>query len=293
MFLKKKMNEYTPDSLAELIANADAIVIGGGAGLSAAAGYSYSGDRFIKHFGDFKEKFGITDMYSGSFYPFENETEYWSFSARKIYYNRYFDEKEGINSLYPTLLDLVKDRNYFVITTNADHHFIRAGFDKERLFYTQGDYGLFQCEVPCKPVTFDNHEIIMSMLNSQKGMEIDPKLIPTCPNCGAKLMLNLRMDDRFVQDAGWDLASTRYATFLEKNLSKKILFLDLGIGMNTPGIIKYPFIKMTYENKDAFYVSINFEEEFNANNIKKLGVDIRSKSLFITGDIYEILSNVK
>lgn len=291
MFSKKKIDSYTKKDLAELISTADAIVIGAGAGLSASAGYSYSGARFMKHFADFNEKYGISDMYSGSFYPFEKETEFWSFHARKIYCNRYSDEEEGIKSVYPTLLNLVKDKNYFVITTNADHHFQRAGFDKSRLFYTQGDYGLFQCEIPCQHVTYDNKEMIDSILASQKGMEIEEMLIPICPNCGSKLTLNLRMDERFVQDKGWDLANKRYSKFLDENLSKKILFLDLGIGMNTPGIIKYPFIKMTYENENAFYVSINHEKDFNATNIKKLGIDITKKSLFLNSDIYEILTN--
>lgn len=293
MFSKKKITQSIDDysaKLAELIKCADAVVIGAGAGLSASAGYNFSDDRFMKYFGDFNEKYGIKDMYFGSFHPFEKETEYWSFWARKIYFNRYFDEKEGINDLYPTLLNLVKDKNYFVITTNADHLFIRNGFNKERSFYTQGQYGLLQCSVPCKQVTFDNQEIINNMLDSQNGMEIDESLIPLCQNCGAKLTFNLRMDEKFVQDEGWDLAYNRYTNFLENNLNSKILFIDLGIGMNTPSIIKYPFIKMTHENEHAFYVSINKDIDFNTNNIKKLGVDITNKSLFIDKDIFEVLN---
>lgn len=292
MFSKKKTTQSTNDysaKLSKLIKDADAIVIGAGAGLSAAAGYNFSADRFMKYFADFNEKYGIKDMYFGSFHPFEKETEYWSFWARKIYYNRYFDEKDGINDLYPTLLNLIKDKNYFVITTNADHLFVRNGFDKERLFYTQGQYGLLQCSKPCKQVTYDNKELIMKMLDSQSGMEIDESLIPLCPNCGAKLTFNLRMDEKFVQDEGWNLAHKRYSNFLENTLNSKILFLDLGIGMNTPSIIKYPFIKMTYDNDNAFYVSINRDNEFSADNIKKLGIDISDKSFFIDQDIFEIL----
>lgn len=293
MFLKKKIEQSTLDSLANHIKNADAIVIGAGAGLSASAGYTYSEGRFMKYFADFNERYGIKDMYYGGFYPFENEREFWSFWARKIYYNRYFDESSHFNNLYEILFNLVKDKNYFVITTNVDHLFQRANFDKSRLFYTQGDYGLFQCEVPCQQITYDNEDMIMAMLNSQKGMEIDENLIPICPNCGKKLTVNLRKDEKFVQDAGWELASNRYLDFIENNLSKKILFLDLGIGMNTPSIIKYPFIKMTYENKNAFYISVNKDDEYSVKNIKKLGVDISNQSLFINGDIYDIFKSIQ
>lgn len=292
MCSKKKITQSTIDSLKEKINNADAIVIGAGAGISASAGYDFAGDRFMKHFGDFNEKYGIEDMYYGSFHKFEKETEYWSFWARKIYFNRYHDEKEGINDLYPNLLNLVKDKNYFVITTNADHLFIRNNFDKERLFYTQGEYGLFQCKTPCEQVTYDNKDVILKMIDSQKGMEVDESLIPTCPTCGEKMTFNLRMDDKFVQDKGWDLAAKRYSDFLEEYLSKKIVFLELGVGMNTPGIIKTPFIRKTYENENAFYVSINQDTDFNAQTLKKMSIDITDRSMFISEDIAEVISQL-
>lgn len=292
MFLKKKIEKSTLDTLAQLIDDSNAIIIGAGAGLSACAGFTYNEQRFMKYFADFNARYGIKDMYFGGFYPFENECEYWSFWARKIYYNRYFDEIEGINNLYEILLNLVKDKKYFVLTTNVDHQFQKNNFDKTKLFYTQGDYGLFQCEVPCKQETYSNKETILEMLKSQKGMQIDPQLIPKCPSCGENLTINLRKDDKFVQDEEWDLSHDRYIEFLNENLMQKTLFLELGVGMNTPGIIKYPFIKMTSENANTYYVSINIDDQFNTESIKEFGFDITDRSLFINGDIYEVLSNL-
>lgn len=252
LFTQKSSEKIS--KLKEVLKHSDAIVIGAGSGLSAAAGLTYNGERFFKYFADFHAKYGITDMYSGGFYPFKTLEEYWAWWSRHIFYNRYVDPPEPV---YNELYELVKDKNYFVITTNVDHCFQKAGFDKNRLFYTQGDYGLFQCTVPCHDKTYDNEDVIRRMVAEQRDMKIPSELIPYCSICGKPMTVNLRCDDTFVEDEGWKVACERYKKFLFDNRSKKVLFLELGVGMNTPGIIKYPFLQMTSNNKNATYASIN------------------------------------
>ncbi|MCD7842261.1 MAG: hypothetical protein LUG56_07305, partial [Lachnospiraceae bacterium] len=213
------------------IETADAIVIGAGAGLSASAGMSYSGERFEKTFADFHQKYGITDMYSGGFYPFDTLEEYWAWWSRHILVNRY---EAGEGKPYTDLLELVKDKDYFVLTTNVDHQFQLAGFDKKRLFYTQGDYGLWQCSKPCHDKTYDNEEAVRQMAAGQKDMKIPSELIPHCPVCGAPMNVNLRCDDTFVEDEGWHKAAERYNEFIRRHENMHVLFLELGVGANTP-----------------------------------------------------------
>lgn len=233
---------------------ADAIVIGAGAGLSASAGFTYTGERFEKYFGDFIERYGFRDMYSGGFYPFGSLEEYWAYWSRYIYINRYMNTPKPV---YESLLMMVQDKDYFVITTNVDHCFQKAGFDKKRLFYTQGDYGLFQCSEPCCQETFDNEAVIREMVERQKNMKIPTALLPVCPHCGRPLTMNLRSDNKFVEDEGWHRAAERYESFLRTREGQKILFLELGVGYNTPVIIKYPFWQMTAKNPNAIYACIN------------------------------------
>lgn len=260
MFLRtrtvKSTKNYSAqiDRLKAALGECDAVVIGAGAGLSAAAGFTYSGERFDKYFSDFKEKYGFEDMYSAGFYPYKTEEEYWAYWSRYIYINRYLDLPSG---LYEKLLDLVKDKDYYVLTTNVDHCFQKAGFEKRRLFYTQGDYGLFQCSEPCCTETFDNEEVIRAMYEQQRDMKIPSALIPKCPHCGKSLTTNLRADDRFVQDEGWYKASERYGDFIRRHGNTDILYLELGVGYNTPVIIKYPFWQMTAQNPKAVYACIN------------------------------------
>jgi len=255
------------------------VVIGAGAGLSAAAGLTYSGERFEKYFGDFKEKYGIRDMYSGGFYPFPTPEEYWAWWSRHIMVNRYEDAPKPV---YDELLALVRDKDYFVLTTNVDHCFQKAGFDKERLFYTQGDYGLFQCSRPCHQVTYDNEEAVRRMAAEQRNMKIPAELIPRCPKCGRPMTVNLRCDDAFVQDEGWYAAQSRCRDFLCRHQNGKILYLELGVGMNTPVIIKYPFWKLTAENPKAVYACINCGEAVCPQEIK-------AQAICINSDIAEIL----
>ena len=259
---------------------AEAVVIGIGAGMSAASGFDYSGERFEKAFGDFHQKYGITDMYSGGFFPFPTSEEYWAWWSRMIWINRYTDE---IGKPYSDLLSIIRDKDYFIITTNVDHQVQKAGFDKERLFCTQGDYGLFQCSEPCHQKTYDNREIIRKMLDGQEGMRIPSELIPHCPVCGKTMTTNLRIDDRFVQDDGWYDAAQRYEDFLNRHKGMHILFLELGVGMNTPGIIKYPFWRMTAENTKAIYCTINSGQAFVPS-------EIRDRSIAADADIKEAVS---
>ncbi|MCH5201323.1 MAG: Sir2 silent information regulator family NAD-dependent deacetylase [Oscillospiraceae bacterium] len=264
--------ENYSDSIVRLkkeIETADAIVIGAGAGLSTAAGYTYSGERFRKYFSDFEDKYGFHDMYSGGFYHFKTSEEMWAYWSRFIYCNRYMDIDNGT---YKALFDIMKDKNYFVLTTNVDHQFQKAGFDKKRLFYTQGDYGLFQCSKPCHNDTYDNEEIVKDMIEFQENMMIPAELIPKCPKCGKPLTMNLRSDDKFVEDEGWHNANRRYSEFLRRYDGQHILFLELGVGYNTPVIIKYPFWKMTAENPNAVYACINYGEAYCPKEIAEQSI---------------------
>lgn len=240
--------------LGKALQDADAVVIGAGAGLSTSAGFTYSGERFKAYFSDFEEKYGFHDMYSGGFYPFDTPEEKWAYWSRNIYYNRYVDAPRPV---YEELFSLISHKDYFIITTNVDHCFQKAGFDKKRLFYTQGDYGLFQCSVPCRNETYDNEDAVKSMIREQENMKIPSRLIPLCPRCGSQLTTNLRVDDKFVEDEGWHTASERYENFLRTKGGQKLLFLELGVGYNTPGIIKYPFWQMTAQNPKAVYACVN------------------------------------
>ena len=242
------------ERLKAVLQDCDAVVIGAGSGLSTAAGFTYTGERFEKYFSDFAAKYGIRDMYSGGFYPFATPEEHWAYWSRYIWVNRYMDAPKPV---YKDLLALVRDKDYFVITTNVDHCFQKAGFDKKRLFCTQGDYGLFQCSEPCCQETFDNEAVIREMMERQKDMKIPTELLPVCPHCGKPLTMNLRSDNKFVEDEGWHRAAERYENFLRTREGGRILFLELGVGYNTPVIIKYPFWKMTAKNPNATYVCIN------------------------------------
>lgn len=286
--------------LKKELETADALVIGAGAGLSTSAGFIYSGERFEQYFFDFADRFGIRDMYSGGFYPFPDEETHWAWWARHIYYNRYIDAPKPA---YRDLLSLVKDKDYFVITTNVDHQFQRAGFDKKRLFYTQGDYGLFQSVNPSLQKTYDNEGWVMKAMESQGfvkdennvfqvpadgklRMRIPSELIPKCPDDGSDMTTNLRADDSFVEDAGWHRASAAYADFLRRHENMHVLYLELGVGANTPVIIKYPFWQMTLDNEKAVYACVNYGEAFCPGEIEE-------RSICMDGDIGEVLKQIK
>lgn len=285
--------------LKDEIANADAIVIGAGAGLSTSAGLTYNGERFNRYFYDFAQAYGIRDMYSGGFYPFPDEETRWAWWARHIYYNRYIDAPKPV---YPKLLNLVKNKDYFVVTTNVDHQFQRSGFDKKRLFYTQGDYGLFQSVNFENQHTYNNEAWVTKAMMAQGfekdangifqvpesgiAMRIPTALIPKCPADGSDVVMNLRVDESFVEDAGWHRASAAYADFLRRHEPLHVLFLELGVGANTPVIVKYPFWQMTMTNDKAVYACVNYGEAFCPK-------EIEGRSICLDGDIGEVLTELQ
>lgn len=299
MFFKKNGSaESDTDKLLQIkekLDEAEAVVIGAGAGLSTSAGFTYSGERFEQYFGDFGKKYGFSDMHSGGFYPYETLEEYWAYWSRYIYVNRYMDAPKQV---YNRLYELTGQKDYFVLTTNVDQCFQKSGFDKQRLFCTQGDYGLFQCSEPCHQETYDNEEAVKNMVLSQgfqieEGklikpenttvkMKIPEELIPRCPKCGKPMSMNLRADNTFVEDEGWHRAAEKYQLFLQRHEDLKVLFIELGVGYNTPGIIKYPLWQMTNIWPQAEYICLNYGDAYAPTKIKK-------KSLCINGDIGEIL----
>ena len=302
MYNEKPPVTETPNGLEKLkaaLTRADTMIIGAGAGLSTSAGFIYSGERFETYFGDFSRKYGFRDMYSGGFYSYPSREEFWAFWSRNIYVNRYMNPPKPV---YEQLFDLVRAKDYFVLTTNVDHCFQKAGFDKQRLFYTQGDYGLFQCSKPCHQKTYDNEEVIRQMVLSQ-GYEIaadgaltipqgakiytsvPSDLLPRCPVCGRPMTLNLRSDGTFVEDEGWRAAANRYAAFLREHQEKKTVFLEAGTGWNTPSIVKFSFWRMVHDWPDAAYACLNYGEAYAPE-------EIREKSICINGDIGNILSKI-
>ncbi len=289
MFSKTATTKSTSDCcdnitrLKEELDTSDAIVIGAGSGLSTSAGFTYTGERFQKYFGDFIAKYGFPDMYSGGFYPFDSLEEHWAYWSRYIYINRYLDAPKPV---YHDLLKLVQGKEYFVLTTNVDHQFQKAGFDRRRLFYTQGDYGLWQCSRPCHQKTYDNEAIVKKMFAEQKDRKIPTELVPRCPVCGAPMSMNLRADGTFVEDDGWHAAARRYEDFLRRHEREPILFLELGVGGNTPGIIKYPFWRMAQQNPKAVYACINYGEAYAPR-------EILERSICIDGDIGEVLKELR
>ena len=269
--------------LREALQNAEAVVVGAGAGLSAAAGFTYSGERFERYFSDFGEKYGFHDMYAGGFYPYETQEEFWAYWSRYIFVNRDMDAPKPV---YRDLFDLVKEKDYFVVTTNVDHCFQKAGFEKERLFYTQGGYGLFQCSVPCHNKTYDNEELVRRMVEEQRDMRVPSELIPRCPVCGKPMAMNLRSDDTFVQDEGWYAACARYENFIRTHRQKRVLYLELGVGFNTPSIIKYPFWRLTAQNKRATYACINRGEALCPR-------ELEGRAILIGEDIAAVLGMLR
>ena len=270
------------EALKQALEQADALCIGAGAGLSASAGFDYAGDRFERYFGDFARKYGFRDMYAGGFYPYETLEEYWAYWSRYIFVNRYQDPPKPV---YDNLLKLAEGKDYFVLTTNVDHCFQKAGFEKNRLFYTQGDYGLWQCSGPCRPQTYDNEEAVRQMVSEQREMKIPKERIPYCPHCGRPMTMNLRADDTFVQDGGWHAAARRYENFIQRHKDCAVIYLELGVGMNTPGIIKYNFWQQVRRNPNASYVCINRRQAYAPG-------EIGGRSICLDADIGAVLSKL-
>lgn len=301
MYSKTATGKSTKSSLAELrsaLDQAEAVFVGAGAGLSASAGFAYSGPRFRRYFSDFEEKYGFHDMYTGGFTRFSSPEEQWAYWSRMIFLNRYCDPPKPV---YQNLRKLVGDKDYFVLTTNVDHCFQKAGFDKARLFYTQGDYGLWQCSRPCHQKTYDNETAVRQMLEAQgfsieKGglglplgmspkMTVPTELVPHCPKCGAPMSMNLRADHTFVEDEGWHAAAARYQDFVGRHQGSAILYLELGVGLNTPGIIKYNFWQQAYDNPKAVYACVNRGQAFAPRELK-------SRSICVDGDIHAVVEQL-
>lgn len=270
------------DKIAQLrkaLDDADAVLIGAGAGLSAAAGLIMIGPRFTENFADFIAKYGFTDLYSAGFHQFDSLEEKWAFWSRHFMLDRYGDIP---NATYDVLKNLVADKDYFIITTNVDHCFQRTGFDKTRLFYTQGDFGLFQCSVPCCKKTYDNEEIVRRMAAEQKNMCIPSALVPRCPVCGAPMTQNMRFDDTFVEDEGWRRAMNRYQEFIRQHRDTNLLLLELGVGGNTPGIIKFPFWQLTAQDPAFIYACVTLNDAVCPPSIT-------DQSICISADINDVL----
>jgi len=270
------------ERLRDALDAADAVMVGAGAGLSTAAGFTYAGERFERIFADFIERYGFTDMYTAGFYPFDTLEEQWAYWSRHIWCNRY---EPAPKDTYAKLLALVCDKDFFVITTNVDHQFQKAGFPKDRLFYTQGDYGLWQCSEPCHQKTYDNFETVKAMVEQQRDLRVPSELVPHCPVCGKPMSMNLRADNTFVEDEGWHAAAARYTSFLRAHQTGKVLYLELGVGDNTPSIIKYPFLRYTYDNPQATYACLNFGEAITAR-------EIEDRSILINADIDAVLDEL-
>ncbi len=302
--MKRSYSEQPRDEavarLKKELETADAVVIGAGAGLSTSAGFIYTGERFEKYFADFAAKYRFEDMYSGGFIVMQLPPEVlWAYWSRYIYINRYMDPPKPV---YRELFELVKDKDYFVLTTNVDHCFQKAGFDKHRLFYTQGDYGLWQCSKPCHDKTYDNEKTVRRMVLAQgftigedgtltvpEGvtlkMTVPTELVPRCPVCGEPMRMNLRADDTFVEDEGWHRASQRYSDFIRRHRSMHTLYLEIGVGMNTPVIIKYPFWRLTEEDPKAVYACLNYGEAYCPPQIEK-------QSICIEGDSGDVINEL-
>uniref|UniRef100_UPI003F4B4D8F SIR2 family NAD-dependent protein deacylase n=1 Tax=Brachyspira catarrhinii TaxID=2528966 RepID=UPI003F4B4D8F len=282
--MNKKLNDIkSTEKLKLAIEKSDYILIGAGAGLSASAGFLYDGKRFDDNFKEYKEKYGLTDMYSAGFYNYPTLEEFWGYFSLFVYINRY---DIPADETHLNLLNIVKNKNYFVITTNVDGRFEEANFDKERLFKVQGDFSLFQCSIPCRQETFYNEKYIREMVKSRKNLKIPSELIPKCPHCGANMSMNLRSDNTFVQDENWYKAKDKYKYFLDNSKNKNILFLELGVGFNTPGIIKYSFWEMALKNKNSIYASINLNNSLYISGLE-------NRSICIDDDISKVLKYIK
>lgn len=268
------MNNYKDriNKAKEVLGTAEYIVIGAGAGLSAAAGLTYSGKRFDENFADFKEKYGIMDMYSASFYPFKTEEEHWAQWARHIKVNRY---DMPPTELYEKILKLITNKRFFVITTNVESQFEKAGFPRDKIYEVQGNYANFQCAKGCHDKLYYNEEPIRKMSINTHDCQIPSDLVPKCPVCGGKMDVNLRHNEYFVQDENWYQAKNRYEEFLTETDGSRVVFMEFGVGFNTPGIIRYPFEQMTFENQNASLIRFNrdFPLGEKENETKRISFD--------------------
>lgn len=268
------------ENIKKLIDEAEYVLIGGGAGLSASAGIEYSGKRFEDNFKEFIEKYHFTDMYTSGFYDFKTQEEKWAYWAKHMYIN---DIGMKATNLYKEILELVKNKKYFVITTNVDDQFYKAGFDKNRIFATQGSYAYIQCSYACHNKIYNATDMVKEMVENIRDCKIPSELVPKCPVCGENMEVNLRKDAYFVQDDNWYRQDEKYGKFLDNTKDKKVLLLELGVGFNTPGIIRLPFEQMVYNNNEWNLVRINKD---NTSTF----FDIEDKIIKIKDDISAVFS---
>ena len=283
---QKDAYEDQIDRAAENIRNADCVIIGAGAGASTAAGIQYGGKRFTDNFAEFIKKYGehyMTDMYAAGFYPYPSEEAKWGYWSKHALMNR-FDPPAL--PLYTELYDIVKNKEYFVLTTNVDHQFYKAGFDEKRIFATQGDYGKIQCQKACHPKTYDAKDLFRKMDKARRDCLIPSELVPKCPVCGGNMAMNLRCDNYFVEDEAWHEAADRYAGFLEQNKDKKVVLLELGVGFNTPIIIRFPFEKMVRENSSYSLIRMNMDEAVVPESFGK-------RAIGIGGDMAKAITDIR
>lgn len=271
---------------AEVIKDADYVLIGAGAGFSAAAGLEYSGKRFTENFKEFIDKYGMTDMYSSGFYPFPTQEAKWGYWSKHSMVNRI---NPPALPLYLKLLDIVKSKDYFVLTTNVDHQFYKAGFDDKRIFATQGDYGKIQCKAACHDKTYDAVELFEDMDKVRHDCLIPSSMVPKCPVCGGDMNMNLRSDGYFVEDESWNDATERYGEFLEKIKNGKTVLLELGVGFNTPIIIRYPFDRMTRDNESSTLIRINNGQAVVPASISNRCIGIDSDLVVSINDISSLI----
>lgn len=279
------MEEYNSRILKakQIIKNANYILIGAGAGLSTAAGLEYSGKNFEKNYKEFIKKYNFEDLYSATFYPFKTEEEKWAFWAKLIELNRFNKPLK----LYKELLNLVKNKQYFILTTNVDTQFEIAGFEKNKIFATQGDYSLLQCKYGCHNKLYNNKEMVQKWLEFTKDCKIPKALVPKCPVCGKNMEMNLRKDNNFVQDENWYKQSKEYKNFLDITKNKNIVLLEIGVGFNTPGIIRFPFEQMVYNNKNATLIRINKDSPLSILEIKNKMISFDENTNQVIKDLKE------
>ena len=266
--------ELQVENAARLIKEADAVIIGAGAGASTAAGIEYGGKRFRENFHEFIMKYGrqyMTDMYAAGFYPFPSEEARWGYWSKHALLNRFDPPALPI---YKELYDIVKEKEYFVLTTNVDHQFYKAGFAPDRIFATQGDYGEIQCQRGCHSKVYDGEELFRKMDAARKDCLVPSDLVPKCPVCGGKMAMHLRCDQYFVEDEAWHEAADRYADFLEGNKAKKVVLLELGVGFNTPIIIRFPFEKLVRDFASYSLIRLNKDEAVVPESFGKRAIGI-------------------
>lgn len=277
-----KTFEERIEEFKNALESAEAVVIGAGAGFSDAAGIKYVGKRFTDNFQDFIKKYNMEDLYTSSFYPFKTQEERWAYWAKHVSLNRF---ETPATNLYTDLFDLVRDKNYFIITTNVEHQFWKANFPNEKIFATQGDYGYIQCAKGCHNKLYDNDSLVANMISATKDCKIPSSLVPKCPVCGGEMDINVRKDRYFVQDENWDIAYNNYEKFIENNENKKIVFIELGVGYNTPGIIRYPFEQMTNKNDKAVLIRLN-------KDYPQGPIENKSKTISFTEDMTEVIERL-